>query len=780
MSTVFAANQGPNDPQVELSGSDDAILKKIRHRYHYHFRAWKNVRDDGAKDVQALSPEGPWDADERKKRKDAGRPCVHLDQLTQYTNGFMGEVRQKPSAVKVIPAGSGATDQSAELRGNRLRQIEYESKATQATLTALECAVERGYGAFGLTIDYKAWDSDELAIKYRRFANPDSVSWDPDAKEADWADMQDAFVHDWMTWDDFAERFGETAQITNFGTEQQAIAPDWIFADAQMVQVSEYYCIEKTPRTILWLDDPQSPKGKRRVFRDELVGAKVLKDRVIMPDGSEVKILDKRTTQQPKVMQYLTNGIEILDRTELPGTQIPVFPIVGRERFIPEGNRVRRVLYSYIRMGVDGQMLFDYYKTNEAEEVGLTPKPKYAGYAGQFETNTDWKNINRSTEPYVEFVPVVDPVSNQVLPLPRWDSYTPNIQALDIGSESARRAIQSALGSYGFTRLDDTNVKSGKAIQQLDSKGDTTSYHLIDSYQNAIQRAGRVANSWLDDVEGTDPAEVGIRKLDGTHATAKINQPSTDEQGQQQFLRYKESDDAQHDVTISTGPSYQSQREEATNFADTLVNSGQPYVEKIMDLVVKLKNLGPIGDQIAERLTPPEFQNQDPNAPLNPQQVQQQMQHYEAALKDAMQQLDEYKQGLPKIQADQQIAAQRIQADMQIASMKIQAEQQRQAYADDVKLAIAEVQAKQKMSADDLSAFMTRMEHTLKLLMQSEDHQHEAAMGAAQAAASGAQQQNQIAADQQSQQQQLASQVTHRYNPETDQIEPVGAGSAAS
>ena len=53
------------------------------------------------------------------------------------------------------------------------------------------------------------------------------------------------------------------------------------------------------------------------------------------------------------------------------------------------------------------------------------------------------------------------------------------------------------------------------------------------------------------------------------------------------------------------------------------------------------------------------------------------------------------------------------------------------AYSDDVRLAVAELQAKQKMDADSLSAFMQKMDHTLKLIMQDQDHAHEAAMGAA-------------------------------------------------
>src|SRR5215831_14710676 len=100
MATPSSASGGPADSVAGKKGSDDELLDRIRKRYRYHFTAWQKIREAGAKSIQALSQEGPWASEERQARKQAGRPCIHLDQLTQYTNGFMGEVRQSPLAVK--------------------------------------------------------------------------------------------------------------------------------------------------------------------------------------------------------------------------------------------------------------------------------------------------------------------------------------------------------------------------------------------------------------------------------------------------------------------------------------------------------------------------------------------------------------------------------------------------------------------------------------------------------------------------------------------------------
>ena len=86
------------------------------------------------------------------------------------------------------------------------------------------------------------------------------------------------------------------------------------------------------------------------------------------------------------------------------------------------------------------------------------------------------------------------------------------------------------------------------------------------------------------------------------------------------------------DVTISTGPSYQSQREQASEFVDHLIENWQqldipaPLAQKILALGVKLKDIGPIGDAIQELLDPPDQNNLPPAAQAAIAQLQTQLQ----------------------------------------------------------------------------------------------------------------------------------------------------------
>src|SRR5204862_8259048 len=88
----------------------------------------------------------PWDAKDRKARDDAGRPCLALDELGQYTNQVINDLRSNKRGIVVTPKGAGANDLTAKFRQGKIREIEYQSHATQAYTTLAENAIQRDYG----------------------------------------------------------------------------------------------------------------------------------------------------------------------------------------------------------------------------------------------------------------------------------------------------------------------------------------------------------------------------------------------------------------------------------------------------------------------------------------------------------------------------------------------------------------------------------------------------------------------------------------------------------
>jgi hypothetical protein len=400
------------------------------------------------------------------------------------------------------------------------------------------------------------------------------------------------------------------------------------------------------------------------------------------------------------VCQYITNGIETLETTEwggnvtLPGGRvewrgswIPIFPIHGKEIFVDLGTGSRRMLLSLVRHARDPQMLYNYARTCQSELAGMTPKTPFMGYEGQFMGHEeDWQNINQVPLPYLqarERTAATPP--GVVLPLPQRQPYDPPIERLEMLAEASRRAIQAAMGMYDSSvGKRDPGAKSGVALRELDRQSQEGSFHLMDNHDRTLEHCGRVLDELLPVYYNT-PRDVAIRKNDDSQKAIRINEPTTDPDTQEPKT-YAMSV-GEHDVTVSTGPSYQSQREQSNEFADAIGQNqqvlgaalgGNPAAQKLVAMSIKLKNLGPLGDEMAEA-----FEPDDPNK--LPAEVQQAMQKKDMELQalnahaaEIEKELAELKQGTAikglEIDSKERIAEAANESRERIAAVNAQVE----------------------------------------------------------------------------------------------------------
>jgi hypothetical protein len=183
---------------------------------------------------------------ERQARKDASRPCLSPDEINQYINQAVNDIREHPWAVKVEPSGEGATEDSAAARGGIIRNIDYKSKAQGAYATAFENAVSRSYGFWMISTRYTNEQGWEQEPYIRRIPNPDTVLIDPDTKEADHSDMADAFVEDIIPVSTFKSRY-KGAKIQDFaGMDVVKDAGTWLQAKDR-VRIAEYWKVDTAP-----------------------------------------------------------------------------------------------------------------------------------------------------------------------------------------------------------------------------------------------------------------------------------------------------------------------------------------------------------------------------------------------------------------------------------------------------------------------------------------------------------------------------------------------------
>ncbi len=634
----------------------EADLKELRDQFEYDTNEWREIRQEGRTDMlciagriwEAIDPQG------LQQRQKVNRPALNFDELSQYVNQVINDIRQNKRAIKVTampPTGGVApqdTDQleaEARFRANLIRQIEYRSNAPRDAYTVMfENAVQRSYGACRVV---PAWvdrehTAQELLIK--PIYNPDQLTIDADSQCPDGADMKHAFYHEWWPTADFKRRWkhAKTGNLFDKALSTLSRSPQW--ARQGRVLVSE-----------------------RWIKRD---------------DGS--------------IVQQLTNGYDFLeDEKPWPGQHLPFVICLGKVLYLDSGEGSKRVIHSLVRLARDPAMLVSYYRTTEAELVGLTPKFPYFVRQGSLDP-IQLANLAKSLHepvPVIEVKASVDGMPAGAPPeFPSRQPYEPAIAPLEMGAESARRAVQSAMGTNFLpTDAQNRNQKSGKALGKIETASQRGSYHFVDHFEGSVSRVGVILNDLLDYYYDS-ARDVTVRKPDETPEIVRINDPQA--QGSISLTKA-----GQFDVTISTGPSFDSEREAASDFADVLVGISPQIFQLLGPLIVKLKNLGPIGDEMAELLEavqPPEIR-QAKAAKNDPQAAARELMATKAELQKVMQAAGAMQQALETEQAKQQATVARAEIDKRTELEKAQIQRDTQVELERLKAAtqirIAEINA---------------------------------------------------------------------------------------
>lgn len=601
---------------------------EIRECYREYRDAWREIREEAAKDMQAISPEGPWTQEDRDARKGSGRPCIHLDQLNQFLSQLNGNVRKSKRAIKVTPKGNGANDQDAKKRSALIMSIEERSQAQPIYLSAFQAMTERSYGFAVIRTEYRDNESFDQEIIVKPVLNPDTVLLSPHYKQPNASDIPDAFLLDRISKKQFKEKYPK-ARVTDFTDDDLAETgiSDWI--KENYLQVGEFWKLESILKKLLLIGTANGPQ----VFTEDDWKAAQEK-------GLRGEVKRERKVEIPKVVQYMTNGMEILDEVPWAGTRIPIISCLGPERWTTEGGMAKRQLLSLVRFARDPQMLFDYLASGECEEAGQIPKSPFVGAKGQFESDKEaWDEVTKVPHSYLQYDIVLDSGGQQVPP-PARPVWTPNFQIWEVAKDSAGRSIQAAMG---ITPLPDAaqrrNQKSGVALEKIDDMESLGSFHFVDRYENGfLHNLGWQVNELITPILDTE-REIPIAQPDGSRSTMQLvgnTSHPIDDQGAYAVQGLDE--DHMHtgkgdfDVTIGSGPSEASEREEQDEFVDSLIENiatlpqpGTPAA-KVLALGIRMRpTLGPIGQQIADVFDPPDPSNFPPQAQAAIQQLQGQL-----------------------------------------------------------------------------------------------------------------------------------------------------------
>ena len=652
--------------------SDRDLLAEIRENRQFAETEWSDIRAEAKKDRLCVAGQ-IWEAMDPaavKERRDTKRPYLNSDIIGQYLNQTVNDVRANPRGIKFAPTGNGANDAGAEFYQNHVREIEYRSKATVVYAHAFEDCVNSSIGWLRVKTKREHIRTFNQDLWIEMIANPDQVLPDPSGVWPDSRDIKFLYYLEPWSRDEFKRRFPK-AKAASFTYDTSNEAPGWL--DRNRVDVGEYWKLEAISRRLVAYRAIGAEEGSEQfALVDELPDGK-------LPAGTEN--IREEAVEDTKVRSWLTNGLEILDENQWLGKYIPFVSCSGKVLYV-DG---KRVVLSMTRLARDPAMLHAYTLTCAAEAIGGVPRAQWVGYTGQFHNPQRWTQAARQPVAFVEAEVTVNGNPTQSpLPLPMRQPWDPPIQNLEAAIDARQRGVQAAMGIVPTpTEAQRRNDVSGVAWKERQAQGQKGSFHFTDAHDLMIERTGMILEDLMDKVLDT-ARDVPVRKPDDSAAIVRINDPTAKDP------IFTKGD---YRVTISTGPATESQRQEASDFVDTMVTNLQVIAEiagpqkaaTLLAKSVKLKQLGPIGDEIEALLAPPQMNGPD-GKPLSPE-----LQSAISQIQALQAQLQQAKQELQSRAAEKQ---QEIAGKFQIEKYKTDATSQDKAAERAVKLEIAAIQAK--------------------------------------------------------------------------------------
>lgn len=694
--------------------ADEPILAKARARLKEAIESEAQLRIRMLADQKFsanLSGDEQWDPQALTLRVKEGRPHMTVDRLSQPIYSLANQARESGAHLRIEPVDEGADVETAEVVQGLTRNIENQSRANLAYVWAREAAIRMGRGFVRIVAEYArhaspqdvarhAFDASyfDQDLRIKRVLNPFNVYPDSaNAQEPDYSDGRYYLVVQDYAVPQYLSEYG--AQSSVVGLDDFASIGDhrsqW--APGGKIRLAEFYDIESTWETLYFFrDNLDQPVIVLAGALEDMRAQLASRQRFIAGDAENVRQLEVR-----QIKWYKLNGVEILERSDVPGKWIPIIPVLGEELFV-DGERDYRGI---VRGAVEAVKGYHFQVNGLIEAVNLIPKAAFVASAGQIKNFEQiWANANTETYAVLPYNEIS--VAGQLVPAPQRNSPAPPIQALvaailhmDEGIKASTRYFDASLGKAG-------PQESGVAIGQRQRQGDIATSHFDANFRDiTLAHIGRIL---IDQIPYYYDARRVARIIgaDEQRRTVTLNAPFKDEQG---IDRLYQIGVGQYDAHVEAGPGYATRQAETREDLRETLKAVPGSFPVIADLYFKALGHPDLAARFKKGL-PAEFREPGPGEPAPlPPEVQQQM----AALQEQLQQMAHELE-----QAHRDVAAGTAKAESseRIAQAKIAADERQAAQEATVKMAIAQMQVDQKNAQVALEAKLEE----IKLLFQAQ------------------------------------------------------------
>lgn len=644
-------------------GGDSIDFKEMRERYERAVEAESDNRELALDDLRFVTiPGHTWDEAQRKAR--GKRACYEFPILRSHWRQVVNDQKKGRPGIKVR-AQRDATVKDADLRAGLIRNIEAMSNADIAYDSAFELMTAAGFGAWRVGHDYSDDDAWDMDLRISPIADALSSVWlDPTHKLPHGGDAGWGFIEESISRESFKARYPK-AEIHDFESAKGLGCGTWFTKDT--VRIAEYHRVVEYTKEIALLTDGRSVDlAEVESALDELAAEGITIQ--TRGDGSPMV----RKTKCKKAIYSIVSGTEELEGPfETPFKRLPIITCYANRHLI-EG---KWYWCGMVRFSRDPQKLVNYNLTTGQELLGKQPKAPYLLTPKMLEgkgVKAMWDRSNAMDVPYLPFNP--DPAAPGGRPI---RERTPDMPAAFTAmTQIAVDMLKASDGIFDASVGARSNETSGKAIRARQQEGDTATFDYQDALSGSVAETGRVIGEALPAVYDTQ-RQVRIIGRDGSEDFVTLYEEVRDEQTGQ-MVKVNDLSKGKYDYTVTTGPSYDTQRME---FVDALVqlSQGNPLVAQgVPDLIIGAMDF-PKADEAAERLKlllPPPIQaklaegkDMPPEVMQAMQQVQQQMQQIEQqgmALQQAAMEVEQGKAQNTAAKADVASTLARIESEQQV------------------------------------------------------------------------------------------------------------------
>lgn len=635
------------------NAANDPILQRALDFNEKSRDYWNENHETGRLDLRFSRLEEQWHESDRLQREEDKRPCETFSKMGAFIRQVVNDARQNKPSIKVHPADDKADPETAELYNGLIRNIEVVSNADAAYDTGLESGVDKGFGYWRINVKYACDDSFDRDILIERVANAFTVFPDYRSQAVDSSDWNECIVVTQLSKEEFTVEYPKAEKV-NWDFDFQALPATWF--DGEMVTVAEYWVRDKVMRTLvsaggnpMWMEDYEKLKAES-------------------PEAPPLDPVEPEERPQHKVTQYICSGAEVLKKVEWAGKYIPIVPVWGDEIVTEDGKRLFR---SMIHSAKGAQRMYNYMRNTGIEMVGLAPKAPYIGEEGAFDADSNWDTANTQTHAYLEYKAGKQrPMRDNGIQI------NPGVIQETLAANDDMKAI---IGMYDASLGRQGNETSGKAIRERKIEGDTATFHFIDNQNRAIRHTGLILIDLIPKVYtpgrilrvmGDDMKPRVVPTGQPTPQLDKAGKPVVGEDGNP-IMRVYDLTAGKYDLTVSSGPSFASRREEVSQQLVEMAQAGGEVVASVLaPRIAKLQDI-PDADEIAEEIE----KKLNPQQNGLPPQVQQQMQQGMAEIQRLTQENASLKQGQQMKGMELQAKGQEAQANNLIRAKELELKQ---------------------------------------------------------------------------------------------------------